>query len=219
MEAQVIQTSVQTVASIAVPPSATAAATNWQNALPVIIAGGVTLRELRLTDAPTLLAMLNTEEVSRFISPPPSSVSGFERFILWTQRERSAGRFACFGIVPQGHEHAIGIIQVRALAPGFDVAEWGFAIGSSFWGRGVFPVAARAVMAFAFETLRAHRLEARSTVDNGRGNGALQKIGASREGVLRKSFRRDGVYHDQVIWSICAEDWRQWQCLPTRISH
>jgi ribosomal-protein-serine acetyltransferase len=215
----VIQTSVQSVASFAVPPSATVVTTNWQNALPVIVAGGVTLRELRVADAPTLLAMLHTEEVSRFVWPPPSSVSGFERFILWTQRERAAGRFVCFGIIPQGHEHAVGIIQVRPLAAGVDVAEWGFAIGSSFWGRGVFPVAARGVMAFAFDTLRAHRLEARSAVDNGRGNGALQKVGATREGVLRKSFRREGAYYDQVIWSICAEDWRQWHCAPTRMSH
>jgi RimJ/RimL family protein N-acetyltransferase len=57
-----------------------------------------------------------------------------------------------------------------------------------------------------------NRLEARSAVDNGRGNGALQKIGATREGILQRSFLRDGVYHDQVMWSICAGDWRQWQC-------
>jgi Acetyltransferase (GNAT) domain len=95
-----------------------------------------------------------------------------------------AGRFVCFGIVPDGHEHTAGIIQVRSVAPNFEVAEWGFAIGSNFWGRGVFPVAAREVMAFTFNTLRGHRVGARATVENGRGNGALQKIGATREGLL-----------------------------------
>ena len=30
----------------------------------------------------------------------------------------------------------------------------------------------------------------------------------TREGVLRKSFLRNGVYHDQVLWGIIAEDWR-----------
>ena len=43
---------------------------------------------------------------------------------------------------------------------------------------------------------------------NGRGNGALRKIGATREGVLRKSFLRNGEYLDQSLWTILAEDWR-----------
>jgi RimJ/RimL family protein N-acetyltransferase len=42
---------------------------------------------------------------------------------------------------------------------------------------------------------------------NGRGNAALRKIGATREGVLRKSFLRHGEYLDQSLWTILREDW------------
>ena len=192
---------------------------DWRNALPVIERGAVTLRELRLSDAASLFEMLGTEEVARFISPPPTSVTGFERFIGWTHRERSAGRLICFGIVPDGYVHAVGIIQVRTLGPGFELAEWGFAIGSVFWGTGVFQAAAREVLAFAFTGLGTRRMEARSCVANGRGNGALQKMGATREGVLRKSFLREDVYHDQVIWSICADEWLQWRNPPVPAAH
>ncbi len=185
------------------------ATTDWRTALPVIATGGVTLRELRLSDAPSLFAMLNTEEVSRFISPPPTSVAGFERFVEWAHRNRAAGRFVCFGIVPEGCDDAVGIIQVRSLGAAFDIAEWGFAIGSSFWGRGVFPAAAREVLAFAFNTLGVNRLEARAAVANGRGNGALRKVGATQEGILRKSFLRNGEYLDQTLWTILDEDWRR----------
>jgi ribosomal-protein-alanine N-acetyltransferase len=184
--------------------------TNWRNALPVLQAGTVTLRELRLSDAASLLQMLSTEEVSRFISPPPTTVAGFERFIQWAQQERNAGRYICFGIVPAGCDDAVGIIQVRQLGLSMEIVEWGFAIGSQFWGTGLFPTAARAVLQFAFAVLGTARVEARSSILNGRGNGALQKIGATREGVLRKSFLRDGVYHDQVLWSIVSDDWWQW---------
>ena len=191
--------------------------TDWRRALPVLQAGAVTLRELQLSDARSLLEMLTTHEVARFISPPPTSVEAFERFIDWTHRERAAGRYICFGIVPAGLEQAIGIIQVRTLAPGFDIAEWGFAMGSSFWGTGIFQEAAKQVLAFVFTDVGIHRLEARSAVRNGRGNGALQKLGATREAVLRRSFLRDGIYHDQVIWSICHDDW-QWP-QPIEIAH
>ena len=174
----------------------------------MLAAERVTLRELRASDAPSLLAMLTTEEVTRFVSPPPSDVEGFERFIEWTHREREAGRYVCFAVVPAGMESAVGLVQVRQLDPTFSIGEWGFAIGSPFWGTGMFPEAARMVVDFAFDTIGVHRLEARAAVQNGRGNGILRKLGAVQEGVLRKSFLRWGQYHDQVLWSIIDDDWR-----------
>jgi [ribosomal protein S5]-alanine N-acetyltransferase len=191
-------------------PAPTVTTTNWRNGLPVLDAGTLMLRELRLSDAPSLRQILSTEEVSRFISPPPTTVAGFERFIMWAQQERNAGRYICFGIVPAGCDDAVGIIQVRQLGLSMQNVEWGFAIGSQFWGTGLFQTAARAVLEFTFGVLGTTRVEARSSVLNGRGNGALQKLGATREGVLRKSFLRDGVYHDQVLWSIVSDDWWQW---------
>jgi RimJ/RimL family protein N-acetyltransferase len=181
---------------------------DWKQALPVLTGSLVTLRELRLSDATSLLVMLSSEEVARFISPPPTTIEGFERFIAWTHRERSAGNYACFAIVPHGMDTAVGIFQVRQLEPGFGTAEWGFALGSGFWGTGMFMDGARMVIDFAFDTIRTHRLEARAAIRNGRGNGALRKIGALQEGILRKAFLRNGEYLDQALWTILDEDWK-----------
>src|SRR5687767_15208046 len=188
---------------------AIATTTDWRHTLPVMTGSMVTLRELRLSDAASLLAMLSTEEVSRFISPPPTTVEGFERFIAWTHRERAAGNYACFAVVPHGMDTAVGIFQVRQLEPGFGTAEWGFALGSPFWGTGAFLDGAKMVIEFAFDVVGAHRLEARAAVANGRGNGALRKVGALQEGILRKSFLRNGEYLDQTLWTILDEDWRR----------
>ena len=201
-----VELSMRTPAPSTVSPDVVTS--DWRRGLPLIAGARVTIRELRTSDAPSLMAMLTTEEVTRFISPPPSDVPGFERFIAWTHTERIAGRYACFAVVPAGLEHAIGLIQVRQLDPSFATAEWGFAIGSPFWGNGMFPDAARAFLDFVFDRVGVHRLEARAAVPNGRGNGLLRKLGAVQEGVLRKSFLRWGEYHDQVLWSIIEDDWR-----------
>jgi ribosomal-protein-alanine N-acetyltransferase len=185
------------------------AASDWRQVLPVLSNGTVTLRELRTSDAPALLELLTHEEVSRFISPPPTTVEGFERFIAWAQRERAAGRYICFAVIPAGLDTAIGIFQVRQLDPTFATAEWGFAIGKAFWGSGAFKAAANLTVDFAFETVGTLRLEARAVVENGRGNGALAKIGAVREATLRRSFLRNGRFFDQALWSIVREDWRR----------
>ena len=181
---------------------------DWRVRLPMLSGCGVTLRELRISDAPSLHRFLTTEEVSRFISPPPTTVAGFKRYIEGTHGGRAAGQYVCFGVVPDGLDHAVGIFQVRQLGIGFDVSEWGFAIGHPFWGTGVFTASAEAVLAFAFATLGVRRIEARCAVENGRGNGALQKIGAYREAILRKAFSKDGITYDHVLWSIDRDDWR-----------
>jgi [ribosomal protein S5]-alanine N-acetyltransferase len=190
-----------------IDPVVTTITSDWRQALPVLTSSQVTLRQLRASDAPSLCALLTTEEVSRFISPPPTTVDGFERFIAWTLRQRQAGTYACFAVTVDSTDTAIGIFQLRELEPGFGTAEWGFAIGSAYWGSGVFQEGAELMVDFAFEVVGVHRLEARAAVKNGRGNGALRKIGAVQEGLLRKSFLKDGEYLDQALWTILHEDW------------
>lgn len=209
MEKMPFQPELVRAESMATPATSLQVTTsNWQQALPVLSGTRVTLRELRLDDAVSLLAMISTDEVSRFISPPPTTIEGFERFIAWAMRERARGNYACFAVVPAGMSTAVGLFQLRGLEPGFATAEWGFALGSAYWGTGLFIESARLVLDFAIDVANVYRLEARASVANGRGNGALRKLGAVQEGVLRRSFYRRGEYHDQVLWSVLAEDWR-----------
>jgi len=182
---------------------------DWTKGLPIFRGQRMILRELVKADATSLLSMLKSEEVAKFISPPPTTPEGFEKFIAWAIREREAGNQMTFGIVPEGYDKAVGLVQVRAIAPRFSVAEWGFAVGSPFWGTGLFLASARTAVDFAFQHTDVNRLEARAVVQNGRGNGALRKLGAVQEGILRGSLLKNGKYLDQIMWSIVAKDWYQ----------
>jgi len=196
------------------PPLHTPAApnrevTDWRTCLPELTGGLVTLRELRASDAPALFAALTSEQVTRFISPPPATVGGFERFVAWAIRQRQAGQYACFAVVPHGLDVPVGIFQVGSLEPAFGAAEWGFALAADFWGRGLFMDGATLTVDFVFTELGAYRLEARAAVKNGRGTGALRKLGAVQEAVLRRSFCRNGEYLDQALWTILKTEWIQ----------
>lgn len=193
--------------------SSPAPVVDWRAGLPALVGGRVRLRELTLADARSLLAAVSPDEVSRFISPQPGSVGAIERFIGWAHAERAAGRAACFAVTAEDNDEAIGMFQVRALDPAFGIAEWGFVIGSAHWGRGFFLDAATLVLDFAFDVIGVRRLEARAATANGRGNAALRKIGAVQEGVLRRAFLRDGRLHDQVLWSILGDEWREAKAL------
>lgn len=180
----------------------------WQQQLPVLDGERVILRELRMSDASSLHAMLTTAEVTRFISTPPSTVEGFEQFIARSRGQQAAGKLACFAVTLKGHDTAIGVYQIREMEPGFATAELGFAIGSPFWGTGIFEESAHLVLAFAFNHLGVHRLEARAAVRNGRGNRALRKLGAVQEGLLRQALLCGGQHLDQVLYGIVEDDWR-----------
>ena len=112
MEKMPFRESMAVEPTMATPTTQTAVvSSDWKKGLPVLTSSNVTLRELRLSDAASLLTMLTTEEVARFISPPPTTVAGFERFIVWAHAERQAGRYACFAVVPAGSDTAVGIFQ------------------------------------------------------------------------------------------------------------
>jgi [ribosomal protein S5]-alanine N-acetyltransferase len=194
-------------------------ATTWTEALPALTGHRLTLRELVPTDSLALLSMLSMAEVAKFISPPPTTEQGFQKFIAWTHAERQAGRQITFGMVPEGCDQAVGLVQVRSIAPNFATAEWGFAVGSPFWGTGLFLASARLTLDFAFQNTEVNRLEARAVVQNGRGNGALRKLGAGQEGILRGSLLKDGKHLDQIMWSILRQDWYQAKAVWSAVVH
>jgi len=179
--------------------------TGWRARLPVLRGTGVTLRELRKGDAASLYARLTTEQVARFISPPPTTVDAFEAFIRWSHIRRTEGKYVCFGIVPDGSDVAVGIFQIQIRA--HQTPEWGFVLCSEFWGTGLFVEGAVALMDFAFNVMGLERLAARAAVDNARGNGALRKIGAVRESVIPSGLVHQGRRHDQYYWTSSPEDW------------
>jgi [ribosomal protein S5]-alanine N-acetyltransferase len=181
---------------------------DWRRRLPELTDGAVTLRELRSSDAPSLVAHLNDTRVCRYIAPCPSTTEGFRQFIRWTQAERRHGALACYGVVPNDGTRPVGVIQVWRVERDFSTAEWGFAIGESFWGTGLFQRGAGLMLDLTFSELGVYRLEARSVDINGRGNRVLEKLGAKPEGVLRGGFQDAAGVRDQIMWSILAPEWQ-----------
>lgn len=182
---------------------------DWRAGLPVLVGERVTLRELQSSDASTLYAEFTTPEARRFMWAPPPNVVAFEHFIEWTHRERSEGKYICYGVVPEGKSEAWGIFELRQLQPGFVRGELGFILASSLWGTGQFIDGAHLLLDFAFDTVKVHRVEARASVDNDRSNAALKKLGASREGTLKDAFQRDDDFVDQYLWAVLDSDWRK----------
>ncbi|MCA0450630.1 MAG: GNAT family N-acetyltransferase, partial [Proteobacteria bacterium] len=61
---------------------------------------------------------------------------------------------------------------------------------------------------YAFEELHMGRVQLKTDNLNTRSQRAIEKLGAVREGVLRKHQRRqDGSLRDTVMYSITVDEW------------
>jgi len=179
----------------------------WRSELPPLSGRAVLLREPTPQDLGPLVDLLSLGDAMRFGLDEPVTVAGVQELIERFARERASGLALTYVITVAAARTIVGLVQVRQLDPSFDAAEWECTIAPSARGGGFFLDTARLIGSFAFGVIGTHRLEARVLLENGRGNGALRKLGAVQEGVLRRSVRRSGEYCDQVLWSLLKEDW------------
>jgi RimJ/RimL family protein N-acetyltransferase len=191
---------------------------NWRNELPTLTGRVVTLREPVSQDLGPLVDLLSLGDATRFGLDEPVSEVGVQELIERFARERSSGTTFTYVITLATARTIVGLAQVRQLDPSFEAAEWEGLMAPSSRGSGIFLEAARLVGSFAFGTIGVHRIEARVLLQNGRANGALRKLGAVQEGILRRSVRRSGEYFDQVLWSLLKEDWGDhWVSIAPRV--
>jgi RimJ/RimL family protein N-acetyltransferase len=191
---------------------------NWREELPALAARLVSLREPALRDAEALLVLLSLDDAPGFGVEEPMTLIAVQRLIERAARDRVAGVAFTYVITLNGTLTVIGLLQIKQLDPSFDAAEWACVLLPASRGTGAFLEAVRLAGSFVFGIVGARRLEARASLANGRGNGALKKLGAVQEGILRRSLPRPGGYLDQALWSMLKEDWRNhWVSTAPRV--
>ncbi len=85
-------------------------------------------------------------------------------------------------------------------------ANLGYWVRTSQTRRGVAPAAARLLARFGFEELKMNRLEIVAAVGNKASQRVAEKVGATREGVLRNRIRVREKIYNAVMFSLIATD-------------
>jgi RimJ/RimL family protein N-acetyltransferase len=189
--------------------SANVVESEWRRQLPTLVGREVVLREPDNADLPALAALLSLADSSRFGVREPVTADEVRRLFERCIAERAAGVSFTYLVTVGTTRAIVGLAQVRRLDPLFEAGEWEITLLPSARGTGVFLEAAQLIASFAFGAVGAFRLELRALLQNGRANGALRKLGAVQEGILRHSIRRNGRYLDQSLWSLLREDWSE----------
>lgn len=168
----------------------------------------IRLEPLTLEHAPALFPQADPE-VFRWTLEFPRDGS-YEAFEDWMRRTTiEAPASLPFAIVLAATGQPIGstsFLEIRPQHRGLEIGRtW---IAKAFQGTAVNPESKYLLLRHAFETLGAARVQFKTDLNNLHSQRAIEKLGAQREGVLRRyQVRSNGLHRDTVIYSLIAEEW------------
>ena len=176
---------------------------------PVLQTERLTLRRFRLTDVDDVVAFANDEEWQRYLPLPyPYKRVHGEHFVAESFLKHWKSKPA-FAVVLD--ETVIGEINL-SIDKKRQTAEMGYGIARKHWGNGYATEAAHAIVAWAFESFCLVKVYAYANVENNRSWRVMERIGMTREGLLRSEApdsRDSNRRQDVAYYGILREDWEQ----------
>ncbi len=127
-------------------------------------------------------------------------------FLLAYAEKAAADAGRIYGIWLDGK--LVGGVLFRTMDIQNGNAEAGGWLEPSAAGRGLATRAARVIIDWAIEERGIHRVEWRVSAANQASIAVAQRLGMTRDGVLRESYPYRGVRHDVEVWSILAPEWQ-----------
>jgi RimJ/RimL family protein N-acetyltransferase len=137
---------------------------------------------------------------------PGYSLEDSATFVADAPKRWSLGERYSFAIFSTANKQFLGSAGLSDINQAHGFANIGYWVRSTWANRGVASTATRLLACFAFEQLRLHRLEFVIPVGNHASERVAAKIGAKREGVLRKRLMLQGKPHDALMMSLLSED-------------
>ena len=177
----------------------------WHRGLPDLVCPGFRLREPRLGDAERLPAAFGPEAAWTLGVAAPGTSDEWMQFVARVRTGRTARHTVCYAVVPDASADVGGLVLLQRLAPKSRAAMLSFVFSEAHWETEVPSVSSACVLAFAFEAAGVDRVEGRA--GGFREFGAVRRLGATIEGVLRQSQPVGDGFADQILWSMLATDW------------
>lgn len=102
----------------------------------------------------------------------------------------------------------VGSVLFRMMDLEFGYAEAGCSLEPAAVGKGLVTRAMRLIIDWAFEERGLHRVEWLASVANRPSVAVAQRLGMTKEGVLRGCYPHRGQRLDMELWSVLAPEWR-----------
>jgi ribosomal-protein-alanine N-acetyltransferase len=180
---------------------------NWEY-LPTINATRVSLRNMTKQDVDSLYGIFSDPEVTRYWNSPPwKNRQAAIRALAETHDGFKNREFMEWGIARQTDNQLIGTATLFNLQSNNYRAEIGFALGRAYWGSGYMQESLQALLAYAFNEMGLHRIEADVEPRNAASIKLLRRLGFREEGYLRERWLVNGEVQDALFYGLLRKEW------------
>jgi len=147
-------------------------------------------------------------EVSQWLGwcHPEYSIEETREFLRSREEKAEGDEWYSFGVFDRDDSQFLGGVGLNFINRVHQVGNLGYWVRTSATGKGIASRASKLVARFGFEELGLHRIEIVAAVPNIASQRVAEKIGAVREGVLRKRLLIRGESEDAVMFSLVQED-------------
>jgi RimJ/RimL family protein N-acetyltransferase len=169
----------------------------------------LTLEPIDERHAPDLFAAMQDEDVCRYLAwPPPTKLEETLALVRDAREAMARGQSLAFAQIWNESGQAIGSTRLLDVRPGDRQVE----IGATFLARAFWRTMANTeskflFLAHCFESLGCVRVALKTDGRNVRSQEAIARLGAVREGVLRRHMQVRGYQRDTVYYSILDDEW------------
>jgi [ribosomal protein S5]-alanine N-acetyltransferase len=178
---------------------------------PRLLTTRLLLRPFEISDAPAVERLAGAREVAdtTLAIPHPYPRGGGVDWIATHAEKWEKRSHLALAIVPRSAPgELVGAISLSVSMIHLH-AEIGYWIAPEQWGQGYATEASRALITYAFDTLKLHRVEAKHFARNPASGRVMQKLGMRHEGTHRDAYVRWGKFEDAVVYAVLASEWDQ----------
>jgi ribosomal-protein-alanine N-acetyltransferase len=178
-------------------------------AFPVLETERLVLRQARQADVRAFLGTAQDEAVMRYygVEPYKTEQQAIDE-IEWQHRIFAEGTGIRWVVTERERNLYIGDVGYSDVKARHKRAEVGFKLARAYWRRGMMTEALTAVLDYGFGSLDLNRIEALVDPRNAASAGLLDKVGFTREGVLREYEYEKGAFIDLIMMSLLRREWR-----------
>ncbi len=168
------------------------------------------LRDMIPADAEALHRIDGNPAVTRYTSYDPQSLEDVRRNLVERQAEQAARPRVTYdlAVLLKADGAIIGRCGFGVQRPEHREAMLWYVFDPPRWGRGYAVEAAKALLAFGFDTLGLHRIWADCDPRNTASCRVAQKLGMTHEGRLRENYYLKGEWCSSEVYAMLEQEWR-----------
>jgi [ribosomal protein S5]-alanine N-acetyltransferase len=172
------------------------------DAFPILKTNRLTLRDIRISDADEIYKMRASGRVNQFIPRPEmqtqeDAIALIEKIQLAFKNKQAIG----FAGILRNSNTIIGTCGFNSIEIQNMRAELGGEMAVEYWGKNIALEAVESIIAFGFNTLLLHSIEAKVSPDNRGAVFVLEQLGFKKEAHFKDRIFYKNKFSDMAVYT------------------